>query len=136
MSQGVGRAVSPELFASISFDELHTLYPWGNILVSYDLVSKGYTKLYASLPSLAPPSAQEGGIYFGTKCRTYKGKATASRDLRRALKVPSEYVLAQGRKKGLQQLLLIGYHLLCSRAHTHWLLGLNFRAPDALSKDV
>ena len=49
------------LFASVSFNELHTLNPWGKILLSYDLISKGYTKLYASLPSLAPPSAQEWG---------------------------------------------------------------------------
>lgn len=41
----------------VSFNELHAVNPWGNILLSYDLVSKGYT----ILPSLAPPSAQEGG---------------------------------------------------------------------------
>jgi len=38
----MGRAVSPDFLARVSFNELHALYPWGNILVNYDMVSKGY----------------------------------------------------------------------------------------------
>lgn len=66
-----------------------------------NMVSKGYPKLYASLPSPSPASAQEGGKYFDPECRTYKRKAIASGDLKRALEVPPKYVVAQ---KGMEDL--------------------------------
>lgn len=56
----------------VFFHELPTLYPWGNILLSYDMKSKGYPRLCAYLHSLEAAhipsqSPQGGGGYFGPR---------------------------------------------------------------------
>ena len=52
----MGRAVSPDFLARVSFNELHVLYPWGNILVWNQDLASGLRCFLAAPPFLRIPS--------------------------------------------------------------------------------